>query len=133
MKTRFSYHPDPFERGRVVTVARAIEDDKVHYAYAVCRPSSEATHYFGKNYLVLHVPGDEFSKKVGRDISSGRLTVKPTTVTRTSMDEHPLDAIRRHIVERAQAGEHIPSYVQRTLHRPERDQSSFVIQERAAS
>lgn len=62
---KYAYLRDPQNPERVLTIARrwGKNGNKVHYAYAICRPDA-----------------DQFNKAMGRTIASGRLQSNPTKV-----------------------------------------------------
>lgn len=113
---RYSYHKDSIDLGRVVTIARRLlENGVVQYGYTVCRPTKWIVAVDGKDVQqYIRIPGDDFSKKIGRDIARGRLDKDPYMV-RPVGDEHPLDAIRRDFVDRVRNGERIPLFIQRSV------------------
>lgn len=88
---RFSYHKDPKNPLRVVTVARMVEDGYMHVGWSINNPPKKYTDawpmaVYGNTgeeigYHVIteetQTPGDMFSKKRGRQIALGRLHNAP--------------------------------------------------------
>jgi len=66
--TKFLYLQDPKNSGRVITVARHVAPTSrvVSFAFAICQPSCDSTG------MPIRM-GDRFTKKLGREISEGRL------------------------------------------------------------
>lgn len=62
---KYAYLRDPENPDRVLTIARkwGKNGNKVHYAYAICRPDT-----------------DQFNKEMGRTIAGGRLQSNPAKV-----------------------------------------------------
>lgn len=65
---KFLYLSDPKNKERIITIARSvnIHTKEVSYAFAVCQPSTDVTGFPIRD-------GDQFRKKIGRDIAVGRL------------------------------------------------------------
>lgn len=73
-KIHFSYLRDPENDRRVMTVARRIEGEQIVFQTAVCNPK------------------DHHTKKVGRQIATGRLEKHPWHVSREE-GVHPMETI----------------------------------------
>lgn len=95
MTVRFSYHVDPEDQGRVVTIARKVEGNNVLFGFSVCQPTRWATFEGTDTVYKEKIKGDHFNKKDGRDMAVGRMNKRPFIVYRTEEDtRHPLDVVR---------------------------------------
>lgn len=109
-KVLFSYHRDPRDPNRVVTLARRVKPGShgplISFQFAVCAPKRALAHvqhgkeFHGGVYIQYRDnTGDVFKKRRGREIALGRLDAHPIYVTGDVGDVHPLEAIRQYIVE----------------------------------
>ena len=92
---RYSYHEDPEDKGRVVTVARALEGDNITFGFSVCQPTRWVTHSGEGLVVQQRVDGDRFVKKKGRVLARGRMEKRPFVIDRKGSTLHPLEEIRK--------------------------------------
>lgn len=95
-KIQFSYHVDPKNRFRVLTIARVLINNgkEVAYGYAVCAPIRNDKGNRPRAFYVRG--GDVHSKKMGRAIATARLHTGRTLATvRVPEGGHPLRSVLR--------------------------------------
>jgi hypothetical protein len=116
MKTHYSYLRDPSNTKRVITVARKIEDGKITFGLAVCRPPEWRPEYTGDpTYKTYYLDkGDQHVKKTGRSIAEGRMNHPTKSLRILRIDgEHPMRTIAFNI-SYGHLGP-VPTFVQRTF------------------
>lgn len=86
--TKIAYFEDSKNRNRILTLAYKLtdmENNTVAFSYSVNRPTEwkSSTYYYAKSFVETRKElevGDIFSKKVGIEISLGRLDIRPRII-----------------------------------------------------
>lgn len=124
-KVRYCYLRDPRDYNRVLTIARVLDGDFVHYECAVNNIEYISAYEDEKKHLDTK-KSDVFSRHLGRSIALGRLKANPITISVSGTDraiEKVVEAIatedlddlpsavqrRRQICKRI-ARSHLPSF-----------------------
>jgi len=90
-KVRFCYLRDPRDSNRVLTIARILDGDKVHYECAVNNIEYESS-YEDSHKRINRKQSDVFSRRLGRKIALGRLLANPKTI-HVQENERAIEAV----------------------------------------
>lgn len=100
-KLRITYITDPNNSERVLTIVRRLNgDNTVSFGVSVNKPTMWIPRHESRNTKILtRIPGDQFSKKKGREIAVARLNGRGCVTLPIAEDTSPYMTVLTYLVE----------------------------------